>query len=274
MSDLDVVEHHYRRADEEERLEAGVNQIEQVRIEGMLERFLPEPPSVVRDVGGGPGRYALQLAARDYEVHLLDLLDEHVERARERSESADEATLADTQIGDARDLPWESDSSDAVLLLGPLYHLQSAEDRLRTLEEACRVLRPGGTLMAAAISRYASTLEGLVHGRLEDSTFAEIARQERETGCHDNPTGELDYFTQSYFHRAPELEDEIERAGFDVDSILGIEGPAWLVRDFEERWEDDDWRERFLEVARDVESDASIVGASVHLMAVANKPDR
>lgn len=273
MSDLDVVERHYRRTDEEERLEDGVNQIERVRIEGMLERFLPDPPSVVRDVGGGPGRYAFQLAARDYEVHLFDLLDDHVERARQRSQSADEPALADARVGDARDLPWRAESSDAVLMLGPLYHLQSVEDRLQALEEAWRVLRPGGVLMAVAICRFASTLEGLVHGRLEDSTFAEIARQERETGRHDNPTGELDYFTQSYYHRPPELDDEVTEAGFDVDSILGIEGPAWLVSDFQDRWEDEDWRERFLEVARDVEGDPSIVGASAHLMAVARKPE-
>ncbi|MFB6352220.1 MAG: class I SAM-dependent methyltransferase [Bradymonadaceae bacterium] len=273
MSSSSPIAGHYAKSPEQERLEEGVNRIERERIEEMIGRFLPEPPGVVRDIGGGPGYYAGRLAEDGYQVHLVDLLPMHVEQAQELSDSLTDASLADAAVADARDLPWDDASSDAALLLGPLYHLQDREDRMDVLEEANRVLEPGGTLIAVAISRFASTLEGTIHGRLEDPTFAEIAERERETGNHDNPTGDPEYFTESYFHLPDELDEEISEAGFAVDDILGIEGPAWLAQDFDERWKQRKWRERFTEIAEDLEDEPSLRGMSVHMMAVAKKPE-
>lgn len=272
MSNSDVIERHYLQASERERLEVDVNRLERVRTEDLLERHLPRPPAVVRDVGGGPGHYAFHLSPQGYEVHLLDLVERHIRQARERNADSDGASIADARVGDARDLPWSEGTSDAVLLLGPLYHLQDAEDRKRALEEVWRVLRTGGVLFAAGISRFASTLEGLVHERLDDTTFAEIAAHDRKTGRHDNPTGDADYFTEAYFHRPEELKSEVAGVGFDVESLVGIEGPAWLLPDFNERWEDDEWRQRFLTIARELESEPSLVGASAHHLAIAQKP--
>lgn len=76
------------------------------------------------------------------------------------SPSSGDAKLASAQIGDARELPWADETIDVVLLLGPLYHLTKIEDRLAALSEAGRVLRPGGLLATAAISRFASTYDG------------------------------------------------------------------------------------------------------------------
>jgi len=77
-------------------------------------------------------------------------------------------------VGDARRLAWDDDSVEAVLLLGPLYHLTSRDDRLQALREAYRIVRPGGVLAAAAISRFASTYDGLLRGFLEDPGFEGI----------------------------------------------------------------------------------------------------
>lgn len=273
MSSDNPIQRHYRQSPETDRISNGVNRLERERIKQLLERFLPDPPAVVRDVGGGPGYYAGFLAERDYEVHLVDLLEKHVEQARQRSEELADASIADVAVADARELPWEDESSDVALLMGPLYHLQAKEDRMATLREARRVLRPGGRLLAIAISRFASTLEGTVYGRLEDPTFAEIAEQDRETGRHDNPTGHPKYFTNSYYHRPEEFDAEIEEAGFGVDRVVGIEGPAWLAQDFDERWDDEAWRERFTEIAQVLEDEPSLRGASAHLMAIADKPE-
>ena len=72
-------------------------------------------------------------------------------------------------------------SVDAVLLLGPLYHLTERADRVRALAEGRRVLRPGGVLAAAAISRYASAVDGLFRGHLREPGFEAIVERDLPT---------------------------------------------------------------------------------------------
>src|SRR5207248_4341704 len=105
--------------------------------------------------------YALWLAQKGYAVHLLDVMPVHIEQARAASEQS-ATPLASLRVGDARELPFADSSADLVLMLGPLYHLTERDDRIRVLQEARRVLRSGGWMVAAAISRFTSTLDGLV----------------------------------------------------------------------------------------------------------------
>jgi ubiquinone/menaquinone biosynthesis C-methylase UbiE len=171
-------------------------------------------------------------------------------------------------VGDARELPFGDGVADAVLLLGPLYHLTDAADRLRALREACRVLRPGGVMFAAAISRYASALDGTARDLFADPAFAAIVQQDLENGQHRNPTDNWNYFTTAYFHRPDELRAEVESAGFTYQAVLGLEGPGWIFSDFNERWADTRKRDDLLRVARALESEESIIGLSAHLLAV------
>src|SRR5215212_5220861 len=129
---------HYSEGIEQDRLFGGRSQLERVRTQGLLTRHLPPAPAVVLDVGGGPGVYARWLTERGYEVHLVDPVPLHVEQAQGADPKPASAT-----IGDARKLDWPNARVDAVLLLGPLYHLTERDDRLQALREAHRVLRPG-----------------------------------------------------------------------------------------------------------------------------------
>ncbi|MBB4664443.1 class I SAM-dependent methyltransferase [Conexibacter arvalis] len=260
---------HYELGLEHARLET-VSRIEGVRTRELLQRLLPAPPAVVLDVGGGAGVHALPLARDGYEVHLLDAVPLHVEQARAAS-AAQEADgddgLASARAGDARALPWEDGSADAVLLLGPLYHLDG-DGRAAALAEARRVLRPRGVLLAAAVSRFASTLDGIHARALADPVFAGMCAHTVATGEHRNLDGRAEWFTTAHFHHPDELWDEVAVAGFEVDGVIAIEGPASFVRD-EGWWLDDpERRERLLEAVRRVEREPSVLGASAHLLAV------
>src|SRR5689334_14842138 len=114
---------YYDRGGEAPRLASGPNQIEMARTQDVLQRVLPPPPAVIYDVGGGPGAYACWLARLGYEAHLVDLSPLHVEQARQASLAQPDAPLASCAVGDARQLARPDASVDAVLLLGPLYHL-------------------------------------------------------------------------------------------------------------------------------------------------------
>jgi ubiquinone/menaquinone biosynthesis C-methylase UbiE len=174
-------------------------------------------------------------------------------------------------VGDARQLLWADNSADAVLLLGPLYHLTSRDDRLQALREAYRVVRPGGVVAAAAISRFASTYDGLVRGFLEDPTFEEIVERDVREGQHRNPTGRPDWFTTAYFHLPEELRDEVIEAGFKVEVLVGIEGPAWVLPELDSWLEDPLRRSRLLEAVRRVETEPSLLGASAHILVVGRR---
>ena len=262
---------YYDRAPEESRLELGAFQLEQLRSRELILRHAPEPPAVVLDVGGAAGAYAFWLAERGYEVHLVDAMPRLIEVARDRNEHATRR-LASCRVADARLLPEANNVAAMVLLLGPLYHLVQADDRQAALSEAARVLRPGGVLVAAGISRWASALDGLARELLHDQEFARIVERDLLDGHHHNPTDRLDYFTTAYFHRPEDLRREVMDAGFEVEGLYGVEGPGWILPDFVDRWTDPGRREILVQVARALEAEASVLGCSAHLIVVGRKP--
>jgi len=264
------IKDYYDRAPEESRLETGPSRLEELRTRELIVRHAPPAPAVVLDVGGAAGAYAFWLAGLGYEVKLIDAVPRLIDLARARNEQA-VARLASCSVGDARSLPDANGSADIVLLLGPLYHLVASRDRHQALLEAARVLRPGGVLIAAAISRWASTLDGLSRELLRDRDFARIVERDLVDGIHQNPTGDLDYFTTAYFHRPEDLRREVLDAGLDVVGLYGIEGPGWMLDDFLDRWNDEERREILIQVARKLESEASVIGTSAHLLVVGRK---
>ena len=98
-------------------------------------------------------------------------------------------------------------------MLGPLYHLTDAADRTRALHEARRALRPRGLLAAAAITRFASTLDGVAQGFLLEPGFEAIVERDLAEGQHRNPDAHPRWFTAAYFHRPDELGREVAAAG-------------------------------------------------------------
>ena len=263
---------HYDATREAGRLESGANRIELARTQELTARYAPPPPAIVYDVGGGPGMYALWLAREGYAVHLVDAHPLHVEQARRASAAQPEAPLASASQGDARRLEFADDSTDVVLLLGPLYHLTEHSDRVTALREAKRVVRPGGVVLAAVISRFASALDGMRQGFFDDPDFVAIVQRDLRDGQHRNLMNKRNYFTTAYFHHPAELASEVEEAGLMHAATLAVEGPAWLSDRVLERWDDLVWRERILGVLRSIEAEPTLLGASSHLLAVARKP--
>ena len=267
----DAVSQHYERGLESGRIvRGGVPSLELARTLELLERFLPRPPADILDVGGGPGVYAAILARQGYRVELIDAVPLHVEQARAAAAAQPESPFT-ARLGDARALDADDASFDAVLLLGPLYHLTKRDDRIRTWTEARRVLRPDGVVVGAAISRFASLLDGLAHGSLNDPLFASIVEDDLRDGQHRNPkpTERPEWFTTAYFHHPDELTDEVVEADLVCESVFGVEGPGWL---FPDRWELPDQREVLLSAARAVENEPTLRGVSSHLLAVGRKP--
>ncbi len=263
---------YYERGDEIQRLSSSGGQFEETRIRELISRHLPAIPAVVYDVGGGPGSYACWLARGGYEVHLVDPIPLHVEQASAASQAQPDYPIAELYVGDARHLDRANDSVDVVLLLGPLYHLTERNERIAALRESYRILRRGGIIFAVAISRYASTLRGMIDG-IMDPEYIKIADRDLRDGQHRNPKEHPAYFTTAFLHRPEELKAEMETVKFDLEGLFGIQGPAWLLQNLEEQWADPNCRERLLNIARSLESEPSIIGVSTHIMAIARKTE-
>jgi len=270
-SDADEIAAYYARGLERDRLAVGQGALEFARTQTLLARYLPAPPAVVADVGGGPGRYAVWLAERGYRVHLIDPVPLHVEQARAAVGGRPGAALAGAEVGDARALRLSDASADAVLLLGPLYHLPERADRLQALAEARRVCRRGGVVIAAAISRFASMLDGLRAEYLEDPAFAAVATGDLRDGRHRNPTGDPAYFTTAYFHRPEDLAAECAAAGLTHEATLAVEGVAWLLPDLDARLADERRRAMLLTALASLETEPTLLGVSAHLLTVARR---
>ena len=269
--DAEALSDFYSGVDEDGRLAIGSGPLELTRTREILNRYLPSPPAVVYDVGGGSGIYAYWLARKGYEVHLVDPVAKHIEQAKLASFNQPDHSLASAVVGDARKLDRADNSVDIVLLFGPLYHLTKREDRLTALRETYRVTRKGGRIFAAVISRFASLMDGIFHNFLEDPAFVPIVEQDLRDGQHRNPTDNPAYFTSTYFHHPDEIIPEIEESGLTLEKILAVESIGGLLSDFEEFWQDEERRRRLLRFIRAVEDEPSLMGTSAHIMAVAKK---
>ena len=258
---------HYSSGVEIDRLASGPRSwVEFARTKELLERLLPPAPARVLDVGGGPGLYAEWLAGATYDVTLVDPVPLHVEAASARSASAERPFAV--RLGEARGLSEADGFVDAVLLLGPLYHLTDRSDRVRALAEARRVLAADGVVAAAAISRFASLLDGMTQGFLRDPEFRAIVERDLGTGQHRNPTGRPEYFTTAYVHHPNELRAELSDAGLEPGGVYAIEGPGWLAA---EGGDDPEVREAILRAVRAIELEPALLGASAHLLAVGRR---
>lgn len=270
MSDRppDDVLGYYEAGRELDRLSTPVGRVELLRTQEILLRYLPAATSEVLDVGGGTGVYAAWLALLGHRVKLVEPVALHVSEARR---TAATGTAFDVEEGDARRLAYGDERFDAVLLLGPLYHLSVRDDRLQALGEARRVCRRGGFVAAAAISRLAPVLDTLARRSIEDARVYANVADELAGGTRVPPGRRTSDFPDAYFHRVEELESEVAEAGLDVDAVLGVEGPAALLGDLEERWNDPVARERVLSVARILEAEPSARALSAHLLAIGRR---
>jgi SAM-dependent methyltransferase len=259
---------YYESGQEAERLESPFSRWENVRTLDLLDRFLPPAPALILDVGGAAGAYAFPLAERGYIVDLIDPVPLHLEQAKQRA-AMDQRVPRSFQVGDARAIPSDDGAADAVLFFGPLYHLTDSNDRLKAIREAHRVLRHGGVLLAVAISRFASALDGIARGFIRDPDFVRIMEQDLKTGQHRNETPNFDYFTTAYFHHPDEFRTELLAGGFPDPKLCAIEGPVWTVPESATAKRQD----AFIATMRALEDEATLIGASAHIMGIATKPN-
>jgi len=153
----DYIKNYYDNYDEDNRLASRHGQVEYITTMRYIEKYLFNGAKVL-EIGAGTGRYSHAIAQKGYAVDAVELVPHNIEIFR--SKITPDEVITVTQ-GDARDLSAFTDESyDITLLLGPLYHMFTIEDKRQTIDEALRVTKPGGVVFAAYCMSDASIMEG------------------------------------------------------------------------------------------------------------------
>jgi SAM-dependent methyltransferase len=266
MTDDAALHGYYARGLEADRLLSPLGQLEFERTKELISRHLPSAPAMVADIGAGPGRYARWLADLGHSVTARDLVPLHIEQLV----ALDPDGRIDARLGDARSLDLHDASHDAVLLLGPLYHLVDRADRVRCLTEAARVVRPGGPVFASAISRWSPRL-GWALGAKGYEAMPELLPLLPEV----ERTGEMPVVYEGsfsgYTHRPEDLLGEALDAGLVSAAVYAVEGAGNFMPDLAERMADPVGREVVFDAARATEQVAELIGIGNHLLLAARR---
>lgn len=268
--DTDLVASFYDRSSTYEWERLSRHPMEYALTLRVLANYLPPPPARVLDCGGGPGRYALALTEQGYEVTLFDLSEGNLAFAREKA-SETGVRPADLQQGDARDLSQFADAEfDAVLLMGPLYHLLEIEDRRRAVREARRVLRPGGRMLASFITRYAAHLDLAQKDPARLLEAGALYERILVDGRLPPRSGQGDEFV-AYFAHPTEARPFFLGCGLDVLAVLAQEGLTGPLEEHLKGLAPDAWQ-AWVDVNYETASEATIQGSAAHLLVVTERP--
>ena len=241
--------------------------LEFLRCKEIISRYLSQSKMEIADIGGATGVFSYWLAGMNHDVHLLDYTPSHIEQAKENGKK-NNITLASYTCGDARRVPYHDKRFDLVLEMGPLYHLQNREDRIRCLLEAKRILKDDGVVICEIISRYANLFEGFQKKLIDDERFLEILDESLVTGKHT--PDDTSYFTTAYFHTQREIISELKDAGFVDISVIPVEGVG-SVFDDKEYFQNEHNIKLLLKYIRETESVPELLGVSNHLIAIGKK---
>lgn len=257
---------YYERGGERERLSRNARgRLEFTRMQDLLRRLLPGEGLDVLDVGGATGVHASWLAADGHKVTLVDPVPSQVAIAAQ-------IPGVDAIVGDARELPCGDASFDAVLLMGPLYHLTEREQRVRAVAEARRCARPGGLVAAVTINRAAAWNDWLLfmaHG-IDRNITAEDSLQVLRDGqlrFHDQ-----EMFTTAHLSHPSETASEFADAGLAPEQYA-VQGFPGYLPDLEKLIDDEAARAHLMDGLRLIEREPSLIGASNHLLTVAVVPE-
>ena len=120
--------------------------------DAMMDWLAPRPGQRLLDVAGGTGDIAFRFLKRAKTGHatVLDLTEPMLIEGRKRAEAAHLADSLDWVVGDAMNLPFESNTFDVYTISFGIRNVTRPQD---ALAEAYRVLKPGGRLMVLEFSQ-------------------------------------------------------------------------------------------------------------------------
>ena len=268
--DISDIQSHYDKAVDSETTRLERHQLERDITWLYLEKYLPSGGKIL-EIGAATGEYTLELARRGYAVTAVDLSSNLIEMCRKRVSEEGLDRKVTLKVADARDLgDTGHDLYDAVLLMGPLYHLVFEEDRKTALGEAFDRLKPGGVVFSSFISRYGiwgDIIKNLPHHIERQADLHSVIERGRDS---EPPNKEFHGF-RGYFARSSEMAPLHEEVGFKTLVVAGIE-PCISADDESYNRLQGERRKKWLDLLYELSTEESIIAASRHLLYIGIKP--
>jgi len=267
--DVSDITAYYGREVEMERGRLERHQLERDMTWRYFDRYLPSQARIL-EIGAATGGYTLDLARRGHQVTAVDMTAALLEENKKTIAAAGRAQRVRHIQADARDLGRVYGKDfDAILLMGPLYHLVDEADRKQALSEAFDRLHPGGVIFTAFISRFGiqGHLMKKVPEWIEDQAdVRSLLAQGRSPD--DHPPGGF----RGYFASAAEIAPLHEALGFETLVVAGVE-PAISADDESYNKLQGIRRQLWQDLLYELSTEPSIIGASRHLLYIGRKAE-
>ena len=262
MGAQDILNEFYTgHCSEDARLRSRRGMVEFLTTMHYVEKYL-KPGDKILEIGAGTGRYSHALAQKGYAVDAVELLGHNIGVFNQNTLPGEPVTI---RQGNALDLSEFPDGVyDITLLLGPMYHLFTAEDQRRALTEALRVTRPGGVLFAAYCGSDATAIQFcFVRGMFKEPYYRALA---------DPVTFKLHSSPAEVFalHRREDIDALMDGLPVERLHFVGTDMATGYLRDTVDQM-DDELYELYLRYHFAVCERADLVGASNHFLDIARK---
>ncbi len=266
VDDISDIKAYYDSCVEKESIRLERHQQERDITWRYLDKYLP-PRGKILEIGSATGVYTVPLAKKGYHVTAVDLSPKSIAACKKRVKKEGLEEKVTCFVADGRELKGVPGKDyDAVLLMGPLYHLILKEDREKAVREVYNRLKHGGVILSSLVSRYG--IWGTIMTRLSYL----IDRQEDVHSVIEKgkdvlvPAGGF----RGYFATVKEVKPLHENAGFKTLVLAGVE-PANTVADDSYNNLEGERRKLWLDLLFSISTEPSIIGASDHLLYIGVK---
>lgn len=261
MNTNEDLSNYYKNYDENGRLLTKHGMVEYVTTMKYIEKYLQQGMRIM-EIGAGTGRYSHSLAAKGYQVDAVELAEHNIEIFKQNTLPNEPVTITQGNAIDLSD--FESNTYDITLLLGPMYHLFTTEDKLKALSEAIRVTKKSGIIFAAYCMGDATVLSyGFVRGEI----YNIIKNCRLDTETFDAFTNPWDLFMLYRIEDINEL-----RSNFDVTQLhfVASDGYANHMRETLNQMDDSTY-ELFLKYHLATCERQDMIGYSIHTLDIFRK---
>jgi ubiquinone/menaquinone biosynthesis C-methylase UbiE len=179
------------------------------------------PEDTILELGAGDGTYSLHFSRRGHRVMATDLLPANVQTILAKAESEELRNIQVRQANAIQLADFSEGEFQAVLCLGPYYHLRTRELRRQCLLECRRVVQDAGIVALSYINRSLIVYYLLTTGKQ--------LTPDQYDSLMDPDDLRVDYPDEllniTHFATAKSVEEEVRSCGFEILEHVGTDGP-------------------------------------------------